>query len=66
MVVRLLGDRIYKLGTVRDYTSIVGQTLSTRIVGDGVMRILCGLLARHQGHQEHRQIQHHSANIDQF
>ena len=58
MVVRLLGDRIYKLGTVRDYTSIVGQTFLARVVGDGV--VVAGELrglAGHQADPQHRRQQ---------
>ena len=45
MVVRLLGDGVDILGTVRDHTAVIGQTLLAGVVGDGVVGVLCGLLA---------------------
>ena len=57
MVVRLLGDGIDELGTVRDHAAVIGQTLLTRVVGDGVVvAVLCSLtgdqLQRYHGYQQ--------------
>ena len=55
VVVGLLGDGVHKLGAVRDDTAVIGETFPARVVGDGVMGILCGLLGPDQlaGQQEH-------------
>ena len=52
VVVRLLYQGIVVLGTVRDHTAVIGETVLTRVVGDGVVGVLSGLLARGQGDQE--------------
>ena len=48
MVVGLLGDGIHILGAVRDDTAVVGETLPARVVGDGVVGVLGGLLGPDQ------------------
>ena len=52
MVDRLLGDAIDVLGAVWDHTAVKGQTLLARVVGDGVVGVLCGLLAGDQAKQK--------------
>ena len=58
MVVRLLGDGVDILGTVRDHTAVIGQTLLAGVVGDGVVVavVLCRLTGdqteEHQGYQQ--------------
>ena len=58
MVVGLLGDRVHILGAVRDDTAVVGETLPARVVGDGVMRVLGGLLGPDQlaGDEEYGEV----------
>ena len=48
MVVGLLGDGVHILGAVRDDTAVVGETLPARVVGDGVVGVLGGLLGPDQ------------------
>ena len=52
MVVGLLGDGIHKLGAVGDHAAVIGETVLPGVVGDGVVGVLCCLLAGHQGQQE--------------
>ena len=53
MVVRILGDGIDVLGTVRDHAAVIGKTLfRVGVVGHGVVGVLCSLLAGHQGQEK--------------
>ena len=52
MVVRLLGDGIDVLGAVRDHAAVIGQAVLAGVVGDGVVGVLCGLLAGGQAKQK--------------
>ena len=49
MVVGLLGDRVHKLGAIGNHAAIVGETVYTRIVGDGV--VVAVVLRGLGGHQ---------------
>ena len=40
------------LGAVRNHDAVIGKTGRARVVGDGVVRVLCSLQAEHQGQQE--------------
>ena len=52
VVVRLLGDGIDELGTVRDHATVIGETVLAGVVGHRVVGVLCSLLAGHQGKQK--------------
>ena len=53
--VGLLGDGINILGAVWHHTSIVGQTVDTRVVGDSVVVALSGRLLTRDQLQHHQQ-----------
>ena len=52
MVVGLLGHGIDELGAVGDHAAVKGQTVLAGVVGDGVVGVLCCLLAGHQAKQK--------------
>ena len=45
-------ERNIKRRTVRDHAAVIGETVLARVVGDGVVGVLCCDLAGHQGQQE--------------
>jgi len=49
VVVGLLGDGVHKLGAVGDHAAIIGETVDTRVVGDGV--VIAVVLRRLGGNQ---------------
>ena len=53
LVVGRVLEEVIELGAVRDHAAVIGQTvLERRVVGDGVVGVLCSLLTGHQGKQE--------------
>ena len=71
MVVGLLGDGIDELGTVRDHATVIGETVLTRVVGDGVViAVLCSLtgyqLQRYHGYQQWYSIHFHLQQNNQI